>query len=157
MLDSYNKDFEGKILKNVGAATESVKKELTPLLDEKVKGESAIDHTMSLLDTNVINQQIIQDSLNSEGQSQGQAEVKENVRVRTMDSPNPFTVMNNTPEPSNNSVNNYNPMNNASYPADDSSNVWRAGGYTETMILIGTGVLVLLVFMVTYLMLNYFG
>ena len=154
MLDSYNKDFEGKILKNVGSATEAVKKELTPLLEEKVKGESAIDHTMSLLDTDVINQQIIQDSLNNEGQSQGQAETKEKVRVRTMDGPARFfEAVNSETAPENS----FNSMNNVSSPTDDNSNVWRAGGYTETMILIGTGVLVLLVFMVTYLMLNYFG
>ena len=156
MLDSYNKDFEGKILKNVSAATNSIKQELTPLLEEKVKGESAIDHTMSLLDTNVINQQIIQDSLNGNGQSQGQSLEKEKVRVKTMDGPMPFA----TPAPSSEPTNNYNPMSNIgnnSYPTGDDQNVWRAGGYTETMILIGTGVLVLLVFMVSYLLLNYFG
>ncbi len=154
MLDSYNKDFEGKILKNVNAATDSVKQELTPLLEEKVKGESAIDHTMSLLDTDVINQQIIQDSLNGEGQSQGQVQEKEKVRVRTMGGPLPFASSTTLSEP----TDNYSPMNNNSYPAgDDNQNIWRAGGYTETMILIGTGVLVLLVFMVSYLVLNYFG
>lgn len=156
MLDSYNKDFEGKILKNVNAATNSVKQELAPFLEEKVKGESAIDHTMSLLDTDVINQQIIQDSLNGEGQSQGQVQGKEKVRVRTMGGPLPFAASTLPSEP----TNNYNQMSNMgsnSYPTGDDQNVWRAGGYTETMILIGTGVLVLLVFMISYLMLNYFG
>ena len=154
MLDSYNKDFEGKILKNVNAATNSVKQELAPFLEEKVKGESAIDHTMSLLDTDVINQQIIQDSLNGEGQSQGQVQGKEKVRVRTMGGPLPFASSTTLSEP----ADNYSPINNNSYPVgDDNQNIWRAGGYTETMILIGTGVLVLLVFMVSYLVLNYFG
>ena len=73
-----------------------------------------------------------------------------------MGGPLPFAASTLPSEP----TNNYNQMSNMgsnSYPTGDDQNVWRAGGYTETMILIGTGVLVLLVFMVSYLVLNYFG
>lgn len=142
---------EQDILNNFKDSLNKTVAEAGPSFKEAIP--SAIDHTVSLLDTDIINQQIIQDSFNNEGQSQGQSQVKEKVRVRTLEGPSHFPGMaSSTPEQDNN----FNPMNN-SYPADDNSNIWRAGGYTETMILIGTGVLVLLVFMVTYLMLNYFG
>ena len=159
MDNKFNSNFEGEVLKKIDAATASIKKELTPLLDEKVRSESAIDHTMSLLDTDVINQQMIQDSLNNgydqgQGQSEGQTNTKEKVRVRTIGGLSPYSAASSSA--SNEPVNsNYLNMN-GGYSNED-PNVWRTGGYTETMILIGTGVLVLLVFMVSYLILNYFG
>lgn len=154
MNNDYNNNFEGDILKNIDAATSSVKKELTPLLDQKVKSESAIDHTMSLLDTDVINQEIIRDSLNN-GHDQGQSNTKEKVRVRTIGGISPYGTVSSSSSDEH-TDNNYSGIR-RNYSSDDNPNVWRTGGYTETMILIGTGVLVLLVFMVSYLMLNYFG
>lgn len=149
MKNDYNEQFEGNVLKEMDQAVSSIKNELTPLLDQKVKEQSAIDHTMSLLDTNVINQALIQNSMNN---GQGQTNTNERVRVRTMDGPNHFvgTVSNNAE-----SVNNR-PMY-GNEPYEDIDTNWKTGGYTETLILVGTAVLVILVFMVTYLMLNYFG
>ena len=149
MKNDYNEQFEGNVLKEMDQAVSSIKNELTPLLDQKVKEQSAIDDTMSLLDTNVINQALIQNSMNN---GQGQTNTNERVRVRTMDGLNPFagTVSNNAE-----SVNNR-PMY-GNEPYEDIDTNWKTGGYTETLILVGTAVLVILVFMVTYLMLNYFG
>ena len=150
MKNDFNEQFEGEILNEMNQAISSIKKELTPLLDQKVKGESAIDHTMSLLDTNVINQAIIQDSMN---QGQGQSNTKEKVRVRTMNGPNPFAgAVRESSELENNNRFNY-----GNEPYEDINTNWRTGGYTETLILVGTATLILLVFMVSYLMLNYFG
>lgn len=142
---------EDDILKYLGEAKQDFSKKAESEFKNAIP--SAIDHTMSLLDTNVINQEIIQDSLNN-GYDQGQSNTKDKVRVRTIGGLSPY----NTPSssPSNETVNNYQNMN-GGYSSEDNPNVWRTGGYTETMILIGTAVLVLLVFMVSYLMLNYFG
>ena len=150
MKNNYNEQFEGNVLKEMDQAVSSIKKELTPLLDQKVKGQSAIDHTMSLLDTNVINQALIQDSMKN---GQGQTNTNERVRVRTMDSQNPFaSAVNDNIQSVSNNKSMY-----GNEPYEDVDTNWRTGGYTETLILIGTAALVLLVFMVTYVMLNYFG
>ncbi|MBQ6547163.1 MAG: hypothetical protein IJL74_04120 [Bacilli bacterium] len=143
---------EQDLLNNFKDSLNKTVAEAEPSFKEAIP--SAIDHSVGLLDTNVINQAEIKDSLDSGmDQGQGLAKTNEKVRVRTLEGPSHFPGMaSSTPEQDNN----FNPMNN-SYPADDNPNVWKAGGYTETMILIGTGVLVLLVFMVSYLMLNYFG
>ena len=142
---------EQDLLNNFNDSLNKTVKETEPSFREAIP--SAIDHSVGLLDTNVINQAEIKDSLDSGmDQGQGLAKTNEKVRVRTLEAPGHFgTSTQSTPEP----MNNFNPM--ANYSVDDNPNVWKAGGYTETMILIGTGVLVLLVFMVSYLMLNYFG
>ena len=138
---------EDDILKYLGEAKQDFSKKAEPEFKNSIP--SAIDHTMSLLDTNVINQALIQNSMNN---GQGQTNTNERVRVRTMDGLNPFagTVSNNAE-----SVNNR-PMY-GNEPYEDIDTNWKTGGYTETLILVGTAVLVILVFMVTYLMLNYFG
>ena len=149
--------------KKYGLAEEYIKKNLPKSIEDVYKKSetefkeaipSAIDHTTSLLDTDAINRASIQDALNN-GSPQGQSNTNNKTRVRTMGGASPFMIppSNQTPAPETKPIQNYNMGN---YPSDDSS-VWRNSGYTETMILIGTGILVLLVFMVTYLMLNYFG
>ena len=128
---------------------------------------SAIDHSVNLLKTDnlptfdelgnirsdVIHQNENQAvSVNNHGQ--GQSNSKEKVRVRSIGGLSPYgTPISNQASDVND---NYSNMS-MGYSNNDNPNVWRTGGYTETMILIGTAFLVLLVFMVSYLMLNYFG
>lgn len=147
--NDYNKKFEDEILKKMGDATSSVKKELTPLLDERNKSESVIDHSVNLLNTDVINQSIIQDSINNNNQGQGNT----NQKVRTIGARTNYPSY---MKPSVSNESNHSDNNNQGFFQEDDQSIWRSG-YTDTLILIGTGVLVLLVFVVSYLMLNYFG
>ena len=148
------RQFEQKELNNLPNAIPIVKDSLKSSLDDL--NVSAIEHTVSLLDTDVINQEIIQESMNNGiNQGQGQSNTKEKVRVRTIGGLSPYAAAQSST--SNEPVtNNYSNIGEGSSYQDDSS-VWRTGGYTEALILIGTAVLVLLVFMVSYIMLNYFG
>ncbi len=153
MLDKSKKDFEEILLKKMPGSIEAVKKELTPLLNEKLEVESVVKDSVDLLDTDIINQAAIQDSLNGSNQNQGkgQSNTKEKVRVRTIGGLGPHNSTNDVQD--NSSDYTYSQYSNVL--SDDQSN-WRSG-YTDTLILIGTGILVLLVFVVSYLMLNYFG
>lgn len=155
MLDKSKKDFEEVLLKKMPDSIEAVKKELTPLLDKKLEVESVVKDSVDLLDTDVINQAAIQDSLNGlnqdQGNTQGQSNTNEKVRVRTIGGISPYSS---TAAPQDSSSD-YSYSQYANVPSDDQGN-WRSG-YTDTLILIGTGILVLLVFVVSYLMLNYFG
>lgn len=151
MLDKSRKDFEEVLLKKIPESIGDIKKELTPLLDKRLEVESVVKDSVDLLDTDVINRAAIQDSLNdlSGDQAQGQSNTKQKVMVRTMNGPSHF----HSETKATSDENTY------SYPSygisEDQSN-WRSGN-TDTLILMATGVLVLLVFVVSYLMLNYFG
>jgi len=145
-MDKKEYGFKEQELKdNFAKALQKTVEEAKPAFEQSIP--SAIDHTMSMLNTKSL--EPIQQALN---EGQGQTNTNERVRVRTMDGLNPFagTVSNNAE-----SVNNR-PMY-GNEPYEDIDTNWKTGGYTETLILVGTAVLVILVFMVTYLMLNYFG
>ena len=142
---------EEYIKKGIGkGAISSTFKELEPVLEENRKGQSVIDNSMNLLNTGVMNQVNINsfDNNFNQGQSQGPSNTKEKVRVRTMEGPSPFasSLENSSTEP----------LANNSYPNGLYEENQRSG-YAESLILIGTGILVLLVFMISYLILNYFG
>ncbi len=160
---------EQDMLTNFEEALKKTKAEAGPSFEKAIP--SAIDHTVSLLKTDnlptfddleniragVTNQHDLQnmtDNNYDQGQSQGESNTKEKVRVRSIGGLSPYNSQSSST--GSDTFNDNYPNMNGGYQNED-QNIWRAGGYTETMILIGTGVLVLLVFMVSYLMLNYFG
>lgn len=171
-----NRDYSFKeqdILTNFNDALKRTDIEVAPSFKKAIP--SAIDDTVNLLKTDnlptfddlgniragIANQPDFQNTIDNDyvqgpGENVGQSNTNKNVRVRTMEGrfPNSVLSASSGSEPVNN---NYYSNMNGGYSNENNLNAWRTGGYTETMILIGTGVLVLLVFMVSYLLLNYFG
>lgn len=157
---------EQDIINNFKASLNDVSEKAGPEFKNAIP--SAIDHSVNLLKTDnlptfdelgnirsgVINQFDNQDTSDN-NYGQGQSNTKEKVRVRTIGGPSSFGVQSSSAS-SESDNNQYSNMG-SDYSNENAQNVWRTGGYTETMILIGTGVLVLLVFMISYLILNYFG
>lgn len=153
MLDKSKKDFEGEILKKVPDSIAAVKKELVPLLDEKLRSESVVNNSIDFLSNDAPVGTMNYDVNNDSNQGLGQEQTKHRVLTRSIGGLSPYastTPSSTSDVQTSTTKNNYNDI------SDDNPNNWRSG-YTETLILFATGVLVLLVFVVSYLMLNYFG
>ena len=146
-MNKYNETWENEVLKNIPEGISSIKQELSPLLDEKLRSESVIADSNNQINTPVMTENV--------GISQGQS--NENVKVRTIGARTdmPIHTKPSVPESNDSSANYGQPgLSNGTYEEIYNN---RMSGFTDLLILVGTGFLVLLVFVVSYLMLNYFG
>lgn len=140
-MNKFNKNWENDVLNKIPEGIFLVKNELSPLLNEKVESESVIDNSMNILDNPTI-----------DNMSAGQGQSNSKVKVRTIGARTNMPLYAN---PAVSTENNIYQGNNDNY-YQEPVNSWK-NGFTDYLILLGIGCLVLLVFVVSYLMINYFS
>ena len=141
-MNKFNESWEEDVLKKIPDGINVIKNELSPLLNEKLRSESVIDNSID---------QIV-DSPQT-GFSEGQS--NEKAKVRTIGARTPDGMMPKMVTSQNDTVSTRPMAGGANSFEDIDTSLWR-GGYSDTLILVGTAVLVLLVFMVSFVMFNYF-
>jgi len=149
MPNSFNGDWEDKMLKGVPKEIENLKKLLTPELEEYKKANSVINSSVDFIENpvNVDGFQVNDDLL--DGNSNGLEQSRANVRVRTMEGPHGFNS--NPVRVNNTEVSTY-----SGYSEGYSQQSSKSGSVT-TLILVCSAVLIMLVVFVSLFILNYIG
>lgn len=141
MLNKFNENWENDILSNIPESVAVIKNELSPLLEEKIKAESVVNNSLDQIDTQGMNDSSL---------------TKEKVKVRAIGARTMNPIMPTKTVSKSDDQSTYNPaIGSTSSFEDVDSSLWRSG-YSGALILVGTAILVLLVFMVSFVVFNYY-
>ena len=137
-MSKFRENWESEVLEKMTDSVDSVKKELSPLLEAKLKSQSVVDNSISQID-------------NSQVEDTSQSQSNEKVKVRSIGARSDSSIKPSVSTVSNEPVK---PIVSEGFEDVDTS-LWR-GGFSGALILIATAVLVLLVFAVSYFAFNQF-
>lgn len=148
---------EQESLKTLGPATMYVLNAMKPTLDANLKAQSVVNNSLDFINSsdNVVNN--VNDGFDP-SLGQGQSETRAKVRVLT---PNNTPGVRSSVSEVNNSFdtnrNYYAPSAGYSDNSQSNSNVFGNIGSAQTLILIFTAILVVMVFLVSFVIMNFLG
>lgn len=151
IFGSYEEEFK----KATSSVISEVKEKLP--LDEYLRGQSVINNSVN----NINNYDSYNSSFDSgynNGNSMGNFEVKQKTLVRKMNTP--YGYSNEAPQVDSTNNSNYSQqyMGGSSFDSVSSNDMWgNRTGFTQTLVLIMTAILVVLVVTVSLVVMNYIG
>ena len=160
MPNRFNGFWENGVLDKFPENIDVLKKELAPLLNAKIKGESVISSSVDALEhTPVVSTNYVAPGFggndfgyDNEGMGQDNSQTKAKQRVLTRSVGPGMVTSVSSPEPPR-----YTPVSYGSYEDINNDNGFSMSGSAQTLILICTAILVVMVVFVSLIVMKYMG
>lgn len=156
MLKDYNSfnEFEQAELNNIGEAIKKVKAPMENDLNNKLKALSTVNNSIDQINSVANNDYGFDNSINNSSSNANKGPVR---TLGARNPNNPYTHMSasNNVNTNNSPVSNYGYVDGGNFGYSENDSFASKAGYTQAFLLVSTGLLVLLVFVVSFSVFNF--